>query len=50
MEEKMYKTMKRSGATNIAVGVVTIIAGIAGGVLLIITGAKLLARKSEILF
>ena len=39
MEEKIYKTMSGSGALNIVVGVVTLVAGITGGVLLIISGA-----------
>ncbi len=46
MEEKIYKTMSGSGALNI----VTLVAGITGGVLLIISGAKLLSSKSKILF
>lgn len=33
MEEKIYKTMSGSGALNIVVGVVTLVAGITGGVL-----------------
>ncbi len=50
MEEKVYKTMGRSGALAIVVGVISIVAGVAGGVLLIISGARLLANKSIILF
>ena len=50
MGEKIYKTMNGAGALNIVMGVVSLVAGIAGGVLLIISGAKLLAKKSEILF
>lgn len=50
MEEKIYKTVKNAGATNIIVGIASIVAGVATGVMLIIVGAKLLARKSEILF
>ena len=50
MEEKIYKTMSGSGALNIVVGIVTLVAGIAGGVLLIISGARLLTQKSKILF
>ena len=50
MEEKIYKTMSGSGALNIVVGVVTLVAGITGGVLLIISGARLLSSKSKILF
>ena len=50
MEEKIYKTMSGSGALNITLGVIAIVAGVAGGVLLIVSGAKLLAGKSKIMF
>ncbi len=50
MEEKTYKTMRGAGSLNIILGVVAIVAGVASGVLLIISGAKLLAGKSKILF
>lgn len=50
MEEKIYKTMAGSGALNIVFSVISIVVGIAGGVLLIISGAKLLAGKSKIMF
>lgn len=33
MEEKIYKSMGRSGALSIAVGVVAIVTGVASGVL-----------------
>lgn len=50
MEEKTYKTMGGSGALNITIGVVTLVVGVAAGVLLIISGAKLLAGRNKILF
>lgn len=50
MEEKVYKTMGRSGALSIVVGVVSIVTGLAGGVLLIVSGARLLSRRTKILF
>ncbi len=50
MEEKAYKTMSHSGALNITLGVIALAAGIAGGVLLIVSGARLLAVKSKLLF
>lgn len=50
MEEKIYKTMRGSGALNIVVGVIVFVIGAASGVLLIISGAKLLSGKSKILF
>lgn len=50
MEQKIYKVMRGAGAANIALGVVTLAVGLASGVLLIVTGAKLMAGKSKILF
>ena len=47
MEEKVYRTMNGAGATSIAV---TLVAGIVCGILMIVSGAKLLAGKSKILF
>ena len=50
MEERTYKVMGGSGALNIAVGVVALVVGVASGVLLLISGAKLPAGRSKILF
>lgn len=48
--EKVFKTMRGTGALNIVLGVVVLVIGVASGVLLIIGGAKLLGDKSKILF
>lgn len=48
--EKAYKTMSGSGALNIVLGTVVAVIGVASGVLLMISGAKLLAAKSKIIF
>ena len=50
MDQKIYKVMKGAGATNIALGVITLITGMVTGILLIIAGAKLTAGQSRILF
>lgn len=50
MEEKAYKIMGLTGGLNITLGVIAIVAGIAGGVLLIVGGGRLLAAKSKLLF
>ena len=50
MNEKVYKTMARCGAGNIALGIVVLVSGVAAGVLVLINGIKLLKRKSEITF
>lgn len=49
MNEKIYKTMSRCGACSVAVGIIALVTGIVTGVLMIISGARLLKRKSDIL-
>lgn len=49
MSEKIYKAMKNTGALNIVLGVVTLVAGITSGILLIISGANLLKKKNGVL-
>lgn len=49
MGEKIYNTMKHAGALNITLGIVSLVVGIASGILLIIHGAKLLKRKGDVL-
>lgn len=48
MNEKIYKTMSRTGACSIAVGIITLVTGVAAGVLMIVSGSRLLKRKSDI--
>ena len=50
MNEKLYKTMGVSGAGNITIGIIAVVTGVVSGVLLIITGARLLKKRSEIIF
>lgn len=50
MSEKIYTTMKSVGVGNLVIGILLIITGIASGVLVIVNGARLLRKKSEILF
>lgn len=47
MEEKIYKLMKATGITTLAIGIATIISGLTAGVLLVVTGAKLLKNKGK---
>ena len=49
MNEKIYKTMSTSGACNLAGGIVVLVTGAAAGILMIISGAKLIKRKADIL-
>ena len=48
--EKVYKVLKGAGSRNIVTGILLIVAGIAFGVLNIVTGAKLLRNRRNILF
>lgn len=48
--ERTYKTMAVAGAGNIAIGVVVLVCGVVCGILTIINGAKMLKRKSDIIF
>ena len=41
MNEKIYKTMSRTGACSIAVGIVTLVTGITAGGLLSVGGSRL---------
>ena len=50
MNEKINKSMGRVGGGNIARGAVLVVAGVATGVLMIVSGAGLLKRRGEIMF
>ena len=49
MNEKIYKTMASSGAGSLALGIVVLVTGLVTGILMIVNGARLLKRKSDIL-
>lgn len=50
MNEKLYKTMGVTGAGNLAIGIISIVTGVVSGILLIVSGARLLKKRSEIMF
>ncbi len=50
MKEDIYKTMNNVGTANIVIGSILIVMGVAAGVLSIVTGARLLAKKDNLLF
>lgn len=49
MNEKIYRTMSRTGAGTLALGIVVLVTGITSGILLIINGARLIKDKFEIM-
>ncbi|SFG42736.1 hypothetical protein SAMN04487761_11829 [Lachnospiraceae bacterium C7] len=50
MEEKIYKSLGRSGGANIAIGVIILICGLVCGIINIVNGAKLIKDRSNITF
>ncbi len=50
MEEKTYKLLKSSGAANIAMGIIAVVAGLTLGIISIVNGAKLIKGKKYISF
>ena len=50
MNEKLFKRVKGSGAAAITTGIITVVAGAACGILMIVTGAKLLAAQAGYTF
>ena len=48
--ERVYKTMRNTGASCIAIGVIIAVTGLTVGIISIVNGALLLKRKSEIEF
>ncbi len=50
MGEKIYTTMKSVGTANLVLGIVIMLVGIGTGVAVIVSGAKLLNKKKDLLF
>ena len=48
--EKIYRTISHSGGASLALGIGVLVTGIVSGVLMIVTGAKLLKQKYQITF
>ena len=48
--EKAYKTMTSSSVMNITLGIIMIVAGLASGIITIVTGARLLKDRHGITF
>ncbi len=49
MNEKIYKTMTSSAVFNLVLGIVVLVTGITSGVLMLITAARLLKQKGDIM-
>lgn len=49
MNEKIFKTIRGTGAASLAVGIVVLVTGISAGVMMIVNSARLLKCKSQVL-
>lgn len=49
MNERIYNTMRNTGASSLVLGIVTIVTGVAIGVIMIVHGAKLLKEKGKLM-
>ena len=45
MNEKLYKSLGRLGASNLVLGICVLVGGISAGILLIVNGGRLLQHK-----
>lgn len=50
MNEKAYKTMSMAGVSNIVIGIIIAVVGVAAGVLTIVSGARLMKDKKGLTF
>ena len=50
MNEEIYKSMRFSAICNIALGVLLVVSGVAAGVMMFISGGRLLRNKAKIIF
>jgi hypothetical protein len=49
MNEKVFKTVANTGIANLVMGIVIVVTGVTAGVLLIISGAKLIKTKEDLM-
>lgn len=49
MSERVYKTMSRAGANSLVLGIILMVTGITAGIMMVVNGARLLNRKSDII-
>ena len=48
--EKVYRTMRNTGAGSIAIGIIILVTGVSVGILSIVNGAMLLKHRSDLEF
>lgn len=50
MTEKTYKVMGLAGGANIAIRIISIVVGVTTGIILLVSGGKLLGAKKGLTF
>lgn len=50
MQEKVYHTMRSIGIWNIVLGILTMVLAIGVGIIMLVSGSKLLSHKSDLTF
>ena len=48
--EKVYRTMRNTGAGSIAIGIIILVTGVSVGILSFVNGAMLLKHRSDLEF
>ena len=48
--EKVYRSMKVAGASNLTIGIILMVVGLTTGIYLVVNGSRLLHRKNDIIF
>ncbi|MDY3250561.1 MAG: hypothetical protein SOX32_09490 [Candidatus Choladocola sp.] len=49
MNEKLFKTVANTGIWNLVMGIIMIVTGVTTGVILLVSGAKLIKSKNNVL-
>ncbi len=49
MEEKVFKTVSFAGVMNLVLGITVLVSALSWGILLLVTGAKLLKSKKDVI-
>lgn len=49
MNEKIYSTVSRAGIASLVLGIISVVFGVAAGILMIIHGAMLLKEKGKMM-
>lgn len=49
MNEKFFKLVANTGISNLVMGIIVIVTGVTSGVILIVSGAKIMKKKDDLL-